>query len=142
MANNLLWTGVIWLRTLFLTLRLVEVFLYLGFFEVLPGCRSKAGCNLLFGWLLLRLQVIHGYSDALVAYVVRVLGDEPVHVAPAQVLDLGRRGIEGYNAHLVLFTCLPDSRAGALPCEDVGTEDAFEVGVRPEGCGGDRRRLD
>src|ERR671913_4402 len=98
-----------------LALRLVEVLFHLRLVQVLTGCQSKAGRDLLFGWLLLRLQVIHGYPDALVAYIVRVLGDERVHVTPAQVLDLGRRGIKGYNAHLVLFARLPDSRSGALP---------------------------
>src|SRR5918994_3535249 len=73
-----------------LALRLVEVLFHLRLAQVLAGCQSKAGRDLLFGWLLLRLQVIHGYPDALVTYVVRVLGDERVHVAPAQVLDLGR----------------------------------------------------
>src|SRR5918997_3726848 len=116
-----------------LALRLVEVLFHLRLVQVLTGCQSKAGRDLLFGWLLLRLQVIHGYSDALVAYLVRVLGDERVHIASAQVLDLGRRGIEGHDAHLILFARLSDSRSGALPREDVGTEDAFEVGVRPEG---------
>jgi hypothetical protein len=58
-----------------------------------------------------------------------MLGDERVHVAPSEIFDLGRRGIEGYNANLVFLTRLPDTRSCALPGEEVGAEDAFEVGV-------------
>src|SRR5215211_385572 len=124
-----------------LALSLVEVLLYFGFIDVLSGYRSKTRCDLLLGRLLVGLQVIHGYPDALVAYVVRVLGDERIESSLSQVFDLGRRGIEGHDAYLFLLACLLESCSGALPGEQVGAEDAFEVGVRSEGRGGDGRRL-
>src|SRR5215211_8771433 len=125
-----------------LAFRLVEVLFHLRLVQVLAGCRSKPSNELFLGWFLSGFQVLDGYPDALVAYVVRVLGDEPVHVALSEVFDLGRRGIEGYDAHLVLFARLPDSRSGALSGEDVGAEDTFQVRVGPESRGGDRCRLD
>src|SRR5215216_7801009 len=97
-----------------LALRLVEVLFHLRLVQVLAGCRSKPGRDLFLGWFLSGLQILDRYSDALVAYVARVLGDEPVHVALSEVFNLSRRGIEGYNAHLVLLAGLPDSRSGAL----------------------------
>src|SRR5688500_8533897 len=65
-------------QTLLSTFGLVEILLYLGFGEVPSGCRCKPCRDLLSGRLLVGLQVIHGYPDAFVAYVVRVLGDERV----------------------------------------------------------------
>src|SRR5215211_1462516 len=124
-----------------LALRLVEVLFHLRLVQVPAGCRSEPGRDLLLGWFLSGFQVLDGYPDALVAYVVRVLGDEPVHVALSEVFDLGRRGIEGYDAHLVLFARLPDSRSGALSGEDVGAENTFQVRVGAESRGGDRCRL-
>src|SRR5215212_9341871 len=124
-----------------LALRFVEVLLDLGLVEIFKGHRRKPGRDLLAGRLLSGLQVLHGHSDALVAYVVRVLSDQHVDVASSQVLNLCRRGIEGYDAHLVLFARLPNPGSGALPSKDVGAEDSFQIGVRLEGGGGDGRRL-
>src|ERR687893_2474556 len=125
-----------------LALGFVEVLLDLGFVEVFAGHRREAGSDLLARRLLVGLQVVHGYPDAPVAYVVRMLGDQHVHVAPSQVLDLRRRSVEGHYTHLVLLARLPHPGSGALPGEDVGAEDTLQVGVRSEGRGGDRCRLD
>ena len=126
------------LQILLLTLGLVEVLLYLGLVEVPSGCCCKPCRDLLSCRLLIGLQVIHGYPDA---FVVRVLGDKRVESPLSQVFDLGGRGIECHDAHLIFFARLLESGSGALPGEKVGAEDAFEVGGRSEGRGGNGRRL-
>ena len=70
-----------------LALSLVEVLLYFGFVEVLPGRRSKPRRDLRSGRFFSGLQVIDGYPDPRIAYIVRMLGDEGVHVAPSQLLN-------------------------------------------------------
>src|SRR5687767_425572 len=121
------------LQILLLTLGLVEVLLYLGLVEVPSSCYCEPCRDVLSCRLLIGLQVIHGYPDAFVAYVVRVLGDKRVESPLSQVFDLGGRGIECHDAHLIFFARLLESGSGALPGEKVGTEDAFEVGGRSEG---------
>lgn len=56
----------------------VEVSFDLGLVEVIAGYSSEPSRDLLIGRLLSRLQVLYSHPDALIAYLVWVLGDEHI----------------------------------------------------------------
>src|SRR3954470_1723941 len=103
--------------------RLVERVLVLG--QVVLGDRHGLRADLLRGRLA-RERVV-GLLDALGADVGRLLGDQPLHGAVLEVLDLLRTGVEADD--LGLGARLARTRRRALGGEQVGPEDALEVGV-------------
>src|SRR5829696_4394647 len=95
--------------------RLVERVLAVG--QVVLGDRGRLGADLLRGRLA--LERVERLLDALRADVGRLLGDQRLHGAVLEVLDLLRAGVEADDLD-VLRTRLADAGRGALGGEQVG----------------------
>src|SRR5688500_11636603 len=106
---------------------LVQRFPDLGVVQLVLLDGHVAGRDLLLHRL--SLESVYGLLDALASDVGRLLGDERLHEALLELLDLGGSGVEANHLDLAQLPGLAQPVGRALGREQVGREDSLQVRV-------------